>query len=238
MLPLILAKATHVARAAIQSNPNVGPFGHFPVQSDVLVWCRDMGIGTGILLVLVGCIYLLWGFNWHKALIIINAAIVGGYVGVMAGERVGGYLFAGGFLGAGAAAAIGWPLMKWTVAIIGGICGAVFGAIVWLTATLDPNFTWAGALTGLIFFGMLSFILFRGSIIMYTSLQGAMMLIIGLIGLACKHADLAPSISVNMMRQPLLMPLAVLIPAVLGLIYQQTHSAGGAGGGTPPPPKK
>lgn len=237
MFPLLLAKTAQAAHSLTnQGSPNVGPIGHFPVQSDVLVWCRDMGIGTAILLVLLGFIYLLWGFPWHKTLIMINAAILGGYVGVMLGQRFGGYAFAGGFLGAGAAAAIGWPLMKWTVAVVGGICGAIFGATVWLSAGLDPGFAWAGALTGLIFFGMLSFILFRGSVIMYTALQGSVMLVIGLLGLAYQHATLAPTISTNMLRQPLLMPVAVLIPAILGLIYQQTHSAGGGGGA--PPAKK
>ena len=225
MIPLLLAKVAHAAANTANTATNLGPMGHFPAQSEVLNWCRDMGIGTAILLTLMGLVYLLYGWHWFKALIIINAGIVGGYAGALAGDRVGGYLLVGGIIGAGAAVAVGWPLMKWTV--------------VWISAGLDPNFAWAGAMTGLVFFGMLSFILFRGSIIMYTSLQGAMMLVIGLLGLAYKHGSLAPTISSNILRQPLLLPVAVLVPAVLGLIYQQTHSpGGGGGGGAAPAPKK
>lgn len=239
MIPVLLAvKIAARTAAASSGGVKMGPIDHFPVQSDVLMWCQDMGIGTAILLILMGGVYLLYGFNWHRTLVMINAVIVGGYAGAMFGNRFGGFALAGAFVGAGVAAAIGWPLLKWTVAVIGGICGAVFGAILWLSAGLEPSFAWAGALMGMIFFGMLSFILFRGSIIMYTSLQGSMMLVIGLLGLAYKHADLAPTLNANILRQPLLMPVAVLVPAILGLIFQQTHSAGGGGGGSAPPAKK
>jgi hypothetical protein len=89
-------------------------------------------------------------------------------------------------------------------------------------------------MSGLVGFGLFSFILFRGSLIMYTSLQGAAMLITGLLSLAFKYQELAPKVTGGLNSQPMMLPLSVLIPAMLGLIYQQTHSApvpGGGGGG-------
>jgi hypothetical protein len=95
---------------------------------------------------------------------------------------------------------------------------------------------WAGAAIGLISFGLASFILFRGSIIMYTSIQGALMFIVGLLGLILKYQDVTPKITHNMISHPLIFPLAVLIPTILGLVFQQLHSPpakpeGGGGGG-------
>ena len=126
-------------------------------------------------------------------------------------------------VGAFVAAAATWPLMKWAVAIMGGLFGALLGASVWRICGLDPAFTWAGALIGLMSLGLMAFIIFRGSIMMYTSLQGAVMLICGLLGLVYKYQDLAPHITENMVLKPFLLPMAIFIPAVIGLVFQQ-HS--------------
>jgi len=227
--------------ATAKANPNgstLGPVTHFPGQGDVLTWCQDMSIGTGILLVLMGLVYLMYGFSQYKWLIAVNAAMIGMYIGTAIGTRYN-HTLAGGAIGCVVAAAATLPLLKWVVAVVGGVCGAVFGAAVWKTVGLQGDLAWAGALTGLVGFGMLSFILFRGSIIMYTSLQGAMMLILGILGLAFKHPDTMPKVTQTMSAQPYLLPVLVFVPAILGLIYQQTHSGGGAGGGGgAAPPKK
>jgi len=209
------------------------PLDRFPAQTDLLAWCQDMGVGTAMLLCLVGTIYLLWGWNMFKPLIILNAAAVGGYLGMVVVQQMNKseHLLLGLFLGAVSSGALAWPMMKWAVAIVGGLCGAAVGAMAWLTAGHAPELAWAGALTGLVGFGLLSFILFRGSVIMYTSLQGAMMCVMGLLGLGLKYDDWAPTIARNVATRNLTLPVAVLILALLGLIYQQTTSSGGAAAG-------
>lgn len=215
-----------LAKAVTPSTFEFQPIKDFPGQGDLLTWCQEMGAGTGILFMLLGAVYLLYGWAMFKPLVMLNAAIIGGYVGAVLGERLGSPL-TGGVLGAMTSAAITFPLMKWAVAVLGGICGALVGASVWRTVSLDPSFAWAGAMTGLVGFGLFSFILFRGSVIMYTSLQGAIMVIIGVLGVAFKYQEIAPKIASSMNTTPLALPIAVLIPTILGLIYQQTHSGGG-----------
>jgi hypothetical protein len=225
MIWAILANST--------ANAGFQPITRFPGQLDLINWCQEMAIGTALLFTLLGFVYLLYGYSNYKWLITVNAAIVGLYVGVAVGHHYGHSMLGGG-LGGIFAASVTFPLMKWSVSIIGGICGALVGAGVWNAVGLEPNFAWAGAMTGLVGFGMFSFILFRGSIIMYTSLQGAMMLIIGLLALAFKYQDMGVKLSQTMTGQPFVLPIAVFVPAILGLIYQQTHGsapAGGPGGG-------
>ncbi len=223
---LAVAKQAHAHQAA---QTGFDPIRQFPGQTDLLTWCREMGVGTAILLVLIGVVYLLYGWSIYRPLITLNAAILGGYIGVIAGQRMGDYELAGGLVGAIVAAAIAWPLIKWAVAVLGGVCGAIVGASIWKMCGQDPTFAWAGAMTGMVGFGMFSFILFRGSIIMYTSLQGGMMLVVGMLGLGYSYPALAKSLGTHLTTQPLALPLAVLVPTILGLIYQQTHSAGGGG---------
>jgi hypothetical protein len=95
---------------------------------------------------------------------------------------------------------------------------------------LDPTFAWSGALSGLILFGLLSFILFRGSVTMYMSLQGAAMLIFGLLGMVDKYEQVAPKITSAMTLKPFLLPMAIIIPAIIGMLYQQSDGASAAPG--------
>jgi len=195
---------------------------HWPAQTDVLVWCQQMTPGVAAILVIGGMVYLLFGWYIFKTLVTLNAAVLGALIGGRIGE-FGGSFFAGACMGAFLAAAITWPLMKYAVAFMGGVFGALLGASVWRAVGLEPELCWAGALTGLVFFGLISFILFRGSVMMYTSLQGSVMLIFGILGLIYKYQSIAPRVTENILIQPIILPMAIFIPTVLGLIYQQTQ---------------
>ncbi|MCC6423968.1 MAG: hypothetical protein IT447_10855 [Phycisphaerales bacterium] len=200
---------------------------HWPGQMDLLTWCQTMSPGMAALLVLAGVIYLLFGYYMFKVLITVNAGIMGGYLGAVIGTKFDAAL-ASAILGAFICAAICWPLMKWAVAVMGGVVGAAIGASIWRSAGLDPAFAWAGAMTGLVGFGMLSFILFRGSIMMYTSLQGAVMLVFGILGLIYKYHQVAPQITNGLTVNALVMPMTILIPAIIGVIFQQANTNGEA----------
>jgi hypothetical protein len=179
-----------------------------------------------------GVVFLMFGFQFYKALVTLNAAIVGAAVGAIIGSKLGGAL-PGGILGGFCAAAVTWPMMRWAVAVMGGLFGALLGASLWRAAGLDVHFLWAGAMMGLIFCGLLCFIVFKGSVMAYTSLQGSVMLIFGLLGLVYNYKPVAEAITKGLTVKPFLLPLAIFIPTVLGLLYQQTSGAPSG-----PPPKK
>jgi len=216
------------------ANTTFTPMTRYPEQGDLLNWCLNMGLGTGILLMLVGAVYLMYGWSLHKGLVTLNAAALGGFAGAWIGDKAG-YPLAACLIGAVVVALLTFPLRKWAIAAMGGVCGIVVGMGVWRSAGLDPQVAWAGAVIGLISFGLASFILLRGSLIMYTSIQGSLMFIIGLLGLILKYQDVTPKVTHNMLSQPLILPIAVLVPTILGLVFQQLHSPpgkeGGKGGG-------
>ena len=211
------------------------PITRYPEQGDLLQWCLNMGPGTGILFMLVGAVYLMYGWSLHKGLVTLNAAALGGFAGAWIGDKAG-YPLASAITGAVLIALITFPLRKWAIAIMGALCGIVVGIGLWRSAGLETEMSWAGAAIGLISFGLASFILVRGSLIMYTSIQGSLMFIIGLLGLIMKYQDVTPKVTHNMISQPLILPIAVLVPTILGLVFQQLHSppakeGGGKGGG-------
>lgn len=210
--------------ASVQSPLTGGQFlfvpTHWPRQMDLLTWCQTMTPGAAALLVLAGVIYLIFGYHLFKWLIMLNATLLGFTIGGWIGGRFG-VPIASGILGAVLAAAICWPLMRYAVAVMGAIVGGAIGASLWLTLQQDPGFAWAGAMTGVVFFGMLAFILFRGSIIVYMSLQGALMLVLGLLGLIYKYQQISPQLTHGLTANAFIMPLVILVPALIGLVYQQ-----------------
>jgi hypothetical protein len=196
----------------------------WPQQHDLLAWCRQMTPGVAAGLIIVGIIYLLFGYQIFKVVVLLNAAVIGAYFGAYLGQE-GDAATIGAVIVAVAAAAIAWPTMKYAVAIMGGLFGALLGASIWRGVNLDPNLVWAGALMGLAGFGMISFIVFRGSVMMYTSLQGAFMMVFGILGLIYQYSDAAKQVSEHLKIQPVLLPASIFIPALLGLIFQQHYHA-------------
>ncbi len=197
---------------------------HLPAMGDLLDFCYHMGPAEAAVFVIFGVVFLLFGINIYKFLVMLNAGLVGAGIGAFFGDKAGNAqvgAVTGGFI----AAALSWPLMKHAVALLGAAVGLFLGASIWRVAGLEPDLVWAGAITGAIAFGMLSFILFRGCVMMYTSLQGAMMLVMGVISLVYKYPDLAPKVSSTMSAKAYILPVAVLLPALCGLIFQQSPSA-------------
>ena len=193
----------------------------WPDQADLLWWCEQMGPLSATALVIAGIIYLLFGYYMYRTLFMLNIGLLGAIAGAMIGAKAGsataGAIVAGLTLGA-----IAWPLMRWVVAILGGTYGAIIGASAWRSSSLDPDLAWSGALSGLFFFGLLSFIVFRGCVILFTCLQGSVMFILGALALLYKYQNLAPELTRQLTAQPMVLPLAIFIPAIIGLMFQQS----------------
>jgi hypothetical protein len=206
----------------------------WPAQTDLLLFVHEMGSAVALLLVLLGLVYLLFGFYLFKPLVLLNAAFVGAMVGVIISRRTGGPV-PSAILGGFVAAAVTYPLMKWAVAVMGGLFGAILGLTLWRTFGLEPGFAWTGGAMGLIACGLLCFIVFRGSVMAYTSLQGSVMLIFGILSLAYRYQGFAPRVTKSLQVQPFLLPMIVFIATTLGLIYQQHSKINEAAG---PAPKK
>jgi hypothetical protein len=236
----LLAASTAATGAAPTTGPTTAPAlqtmltlpGHWPGQTDVLNWCQSMPGAAAMVLLVLGVLYLLFSATGYQVLMLVNSAIAGAWAGAMIGSTAN-QTIAGACAGAVIAAAVAWPMMKWAVAVFGGLVGIILGMSTWRAFGLDIGYAWAGGLTGLVFFGMLTFILFRGSVMLFLSLQGAAMLVAGAMALLTKSPDVTPKLAQSLTASPIILPMAVFIPAVLGLIYQQS-----GGGGEAPAAKK
>ena len=211
----------------------------FPEQADLLTFAQKMGPGLAALMIIMGIVYLLFGFQLYRLLVLANAIAAGAIVAGAIGDKSGAAVpcaIAGGVL----AGAVAWPATKYAVAAMGALYGALVAATLWRLAGQEARFTWAGAMTGAVAGGLLCFIVFHYCVMAYTSLQGATMLIFGILGLMLKYQDIAPKVGNYLALRPFVLPLFVFIPTVLGTMFQQ-HGAGPAikpkpAGGPPLPP--
>ena len=233
-----LSQAATTTQAAVTSTA-AHPAGwlefpaHWPGQLDLLVWFHEMGSAVALLLVLLGLVYLLFGFYLFKPLVLLNAAFVGAMTGVLISSRTGGPL-PSGILGGFIAAAVTYPMMKWAVALMGGLFGAILGLTLWRTFGLEAGFAWTGGCMGLIACGLLCFIVFRGSVMAYTSLQGSVMLVFGILSMAYKYQGFAPKVAQGLQLKPFVLPMCIFIATILGLIYQQNSKLGAQPAGAAP----
>src|SRR4051794_41581077 len=103
-----------------------------------------MGPGMAAVLILLGVVYLLYGYNLFKVLVVLNAALLGAALGLTMGERSGAK-WPLAVVGAVLLGAISWPAMKYAVALMGGVFGALVGTTMWRIIELQPRYAWAGA---------------------------------------------------------------------------------------------
>jgi hypothetical protein len=75
---------------------------------------------------------------------------------------------------------------------------------------------------------MQTMIQFRGSVILYTTLQCAEMHEYGEISLLYKYQSISPDVTDVFSKRAFILPMVVFIPALLGLLYQQTMYPGEA----------
>ena len=215
-----LAQAGRDAGEAVTSSAGVTP--HWPDRAEMLDGCRGMdGLLAAVLLV-AGAGYLAAGYMLFKLLVVLNVAALGAWGGWYVADGFG-HPLAGLAVGGILAGAMAWPAMRYTVALCAGLVGFAVGVAVWRSLGLLDAYAPAGGLIGAVFLSMLSFALFKLSIITFTSVQGAAMLAAGALGLLMKYDAVAEPVERFADAQPVALPVALLVVAVVGLLFQQHY---------------
>jgi hypothetical protein len=149
-------------------------------QATILTWLQAViGIAFGIII-------LMYGWRIYKVLTVIGF----GLLGLFAGLRIG-ILFEkplpGAIIGCVILVALAIPLIRWAVAVLGGVAGGIVAAGIWHSCSLPQQFVWAGALSGVVAGFMLSFIVFKLSVMLFTSLSATLLIVIGIFALIYRY---------------------------------------------------
>jgi hypothetical protein len=201
--------------------------GQCPTQDQFIQSLVDMGSWQGLLLLAAGLVYLFYGWKVFKALVIINAGLVGLLVGYYLGSMGSGSMrWFGSIAGAVLLAALAWPLMKYAISVMGALAGGALGYGAWAAIASSIGredlmpYAWAGAVMGLITLGLLAFVILQMTVITFTSLQGAVMAVGGLLCLLMKHDPFRQQITDSLLANPALLPLLCIVPAPIGWAIQ------------------
>ncbi len=202
-----------------------------PTREQFVSGLMNLDLLQCLLLVAIGVVYLLCGWKAFKVLVVANAAMIGALIGAFLGGMLKGpnTQAMGAIAGALLLGALAWPLMKGAVAVMGGLAGSFIGYGVWkyiagVSGSLTlGDYAWAGGLIGLVALALLAFVIFRETIITFTSLQGAVLAVAGVLAILLMFSGVREPLSRHLVSNLHLLPILIAVPAVIGLGCQ--HAA-------------
>jgi len=181
-----------------------------------------------LLLLSVGVVYMLYGWRIFRALVVISFGFLGMFLGMVAANTLSTYEHAviwGGIAGMVLFAIIAIPLMKWCVSMLGAMAGGILTSGLWIAFSLSDTYLPAGFIVGFIAGGLISFIMLKISVMLFTSLSGSMIMITALLALL-HHYDVHISSPPTFYTDNLIftynwfLPVAVIVPTFAGMILQ------------------
>jgi hypothetical protein len=187
-------------------------------QTTILTWLQAViGISFGIII-------LMYGWRIYKALTVIGFGILGLYIGLWVGEQFQ-HSLPGAIVGAALLVILAIPLMRWAVAVLGAVAGGILAAGIWHSCNLPQEFVWAGGLIGVVAGGMISFVVFKLAVMLFTSLGGTSLVTVGVFALIYRYETFAsdpPTTHLNQLYygNPWFLPLVLTVGTLLGILIQ------------------
>jgi hypothetical protein len=176
-----------------------------------------------LIAVFFGAVYMLYGWRIFKVLAVVSFGMLGLFIGRKVGGMIGSSLW-GAIIGLVGLAVLSIPLMKWAVSILGAVAGGIITGGIWYACGLPEQYLWAGAITGFIAGGMMSFIVFRISVMLFTSLCGSVLVLVGMLALLHLYEknQAVPTnyISSLINGHSWFLPVLLIFTTVVGMVVQ------------------
>jgi hypothetical protein len=202
-----------------------------PQQSQLLQDLTTAEIFFPVALIIVGGLLMAFGFKAYKWIVLLNFVVIGWWLGSQlflnnqqnADKGADDLNIVASVAGAVLMGIVAWPLLRWSVAACGGLVGFGIGMVVWGYCGEPVNMAWAGGLVGLVVLGMLSFVLFKTTVILFTSIEGAALFVFGTCALLLRYAPWEKQVATSV-NKPILIPMVIVTIAAISLFWQhQQH---------------
>ena len=174
-----------------------------------------------------GTVYVAYGWRIFKVLVMVSFALVGMFLGIFVGQQLGdsvNHQIWGGVIGLGVLAAVSVPMMRWCVCLLGAAAGGVITSGLWYALGLPQVYIWAGAIIGIIAGGMISFIVFKVAVMLFTSLGGSVIMVVAMLSLLYQYENISAPATTHVhdfvFNHNWFLPVALLVPTVIGIITQ------------------
>lgn len=184
----------------------------------------DLSWLHAVIAISVGIVYMLYGWRIFRVLVVICFGLVGMFLGILAGNHFGTTI-GGGVLGLALFAIVSVPLMKWCVAVLGAIAGGALTGSVWYAFGLPLDYIWAGVIIGVVAGGLMSFILLKTSVMLFTGLGGSIIMMVGVLALIYQYETQimdppTQHIYNSVYQNQWFLPVVFILPTIIGMIVQ------------------
>lgn len=174
-----------------------------------------------------GVVCLLYGWRIFKILATISFALFGLFAGIQLNKLlIGGNQIWLGIIFMAIFAFLSVPLIRWAVCILGALAGGILTGGIWFACNLPEQYIWAGALIGVIAGGMISFIVFRIAVMLFSSLGGSTLILVGILALLYIYPQTTEQVEELVFTKNWFLPAALLVPTAAGIFLQNKFAKG------------
>ncbi len=212
-----------LAQAQVESSQNSQDL-NIEVLNFIWQQITDLSWLHAVMAISVGIVYMLYGWRIFRVLVEICFGLTGMFLGIYAGANFGSQIW-GGIMGLVLLAIVAVPLMKWCVSILGAVAGGAMTGGLWYAFGLPLDYIWAGAIIGVVGGGLISFILLKASVMLFTGLGGSIIMMVGVLSLLYQYETqiLNPPtqyVYEYVYHHKWFLPVVIIIPTIIGMIMQ------------------
>lgn len=198
-----------------------------PAQQNIVplkvIWehISSLDLVEALTFISFGVVCLFYGWRIFKILVTICFGLIGLGVGVWINSKlVAGNVVWLAMFSVLVFAIFSFPLMRWGVTVLGALSGGILTAGVWLALGLPQEYVWAGGLVGLIAGGMISFIVFKIAVILFTSLGGSTLMTVGILAVMYGYMVDRQKLETLVFQYQWFLPAMILLPMAVGIYMQ------------------
>ncbi len=212
----ILAQAVETTARSQEAQQAVVPI------DSIWQYVTSLNLLEALTFISFGVVCLFYGWRVFKILVIISFSLLGLLLGIAITDRLNGsdsHLL-GGIIGLGLTGVLSVPLMRWAVSILGAIAGGTVTAGIWYACNLPEPYIWAGALVGVVAGGMISFIIFKIAVMLFSCLGGSALTVTGVLALLYLYPATQEQVQELVFTQKWFLPAALMVPTAIGIFVQ------------------
>ncbi len=215
-----------LAQAAETASKEAAEEGFAPVQQ---IWEQIIALNLveALIFISFGTVCLFYGWRIFKILVTICFALIG----LLAGVWINRLLIGGNVIWLAAIcmvllAFVSIPLMRWGVSILGAAAGGILTSGAWLAFGLPEQYIWAGGLIGIVAGGMISFIIFKAAVMLFTSLGGSSLIVAGILAVMYQYMAGPEKLEDMVFNHNWFLPVMLLVPMAVGVFLQNKFIKG------------
>ena len=214
----ILAQAVETASAQAAEEEAVVVV---PIES-FWTYITSLNLVEAVTFISFGVVCLFYGWRVFKILVVISFALLGLLLGFSITDKIVGLnsQLWGGLVGMILLAVLSVPLMKWAVCLLGAAAGGILSSGIWYASGLTERYILAGALIGMVAGGMISFIVFKVAVILFSSLGGSCLIVVGSLALLYLYPQTSERVEEIIFTKKWFLPTVLMAPTLIGVILQ------------------